>query len=59
LEIAMNEITNVPELDIDPYAAENLIDPYPMHQRIREAGPVVRLTRAWWRARAMPRCMRC
>src|SRR5690606_21576246 len=30
--------------DIDPYSAENLIDPYPMHQRMREAGPVVKLT---------------
>lgn len=39
----MNETANLPELDIDPYAAENLIDPYPMHQRLREAGPVVRL----------------
>lgn len=35
---------HIPELDIDPYAAENLIDPYPMQQRIRDAGPVVRLT---------------
>jgi 4-methoxybenzoate monooxygenase (O-demethylating) len=35
---------SIPELDIDPYQTENLIDPYPMHQRIREAGPVVRLT---------------
>lgn len=40
----MNETANIPELDLDPYAAENLIDPYPMHQRMREAGPVVRLT---------------
>lgn len=39
----MNETANLPELDIDPYAAENLIDPYPMHQRMREAGPVVKL----------------
>lgn len=39
----MNDIAAIPELDIDPYAAENLIDPYPMHQRLREAGPVVRL----------------
>lgn len=41
----MNETLNIPELDIDPYAADNLIDPYPMHERLREAGPVVRLTR--------------
>ena len=40
----MNQTLHLPELDIDPYVAENLIDPYPMHQRIREAGPVVRLT---------------
>jgi hypothetical protein len=40
----MNETLNLPELDIDPYSTENLLDPYPMHQRIRDAGPVVRLT---------------
>ena len=34
----------IPELDIDPYAEANLIDPYPMHKRIRDAGPAVRLT---------------
>lgn len=39
----MNEM-NLPELELDPYSAENLIDPYPMHQRMREAGPVVKLT---------------
>lgn len=39
----MNETIEIPELDIDPYASENLIDPYPMHQRMREAGPVVKL----------------
>lgn len=35
----------LPELDLDPYASENLLDPYPMHQQLREAGPVVMLTR--------------
>jgi cytochrome P450 len=40
----MNSKLAVPELDIDPYAEANLIDPYPMHQQVREAGPVVRLT---------------
>ncbi|MFT3666746.1 cytochrome P450 [Piscinibacter sp.] len=40
----MNENLTIPELDIDPYSSENLIDPYPMHQRLREAGPVVKLT---------------
>lgn len=34
---------DIPVLDIDPYASANLIDPYPMHERLREAGPVVRL----------------
>ncbi len=39
----MTEATTLPELDIDPYASANLIDPYPMHGHVREAGPVVRL----------------
>jgi 4-methoxybenzoate monooxygenase (O-demethylating) len=41
----MNNTLDIPELDIDPYSEENLLDPYPMHERMREAGPVVRLTR--------------
>jgi 4-methoxybenzoate monooxygenase (O-demethylating) len=39
----MNETATIPELDFDPYATENLLDPYPMHEAVREAGPVVRL----------------
>jgi hypothetical protein len=39
----MTETISIPELDFDPYAADNLNDPYPMHQAVREAGPVVRL----------------
>jgi 4-methoxybenzoate monooxygenase (O-demethylating) len=39
----LNETAIIPELDFDPYAPENLIDPYPMHEVVREAGPVVRL----------------
>ena len=35
--------SRIPELDIDPYAEANLLDPYPMHERLREAGPVLRL----------------
>jgi cytochrome P450 len=35
--------TTIPELDVDPYAPENLLDPYPMHELLREAGPVVKL----------------
>jgi 4-methoxybenzoate monooxygenase (O-demethylating) len=33
----------IPLLDIDPYAEANLLDPYPMHEQIREAGALVRL----------------
>lgn len=36
-------VVDVPVLDIDPYTNENLLDPYPMHERVLEAGPVVRL----------------
>ncbi len=39
----MSQTLSIPELDFDPYAAENLLDPYPMHEALREAGPVVRL----------------
>jgi hypothetical protein len=31
----------VPTLQKDPYSAEFLIDPYPFHEVLREAGPVV------------------
>lgn len=40
----MNDTAAIPQLDFDPYSAEHLTDPYPMHQALREAGPVVRLT---------------
>ena len=35
--------------EIDPFSREFLADPYPYHERLREAGPVVRLARydAW------------
>lgn len=33
----------IPELDFDPYAPGTLLDPYPMHEAIRDAGPLVRL----------------
>lgn len=38
-------IATVPELTDDPYQAENLRDPYGMHQRIREAGGMVWLSK--------------
>ena len=31
--------------DIDPFSRAFLADPYPFHEQLREAGPVVRLTR--------------
>ena len=38
-----------PVLDIDPFATEHLLDPYPLHHALRDAGPVVRLAQydAW------------
>ncbi len=30
-----------PHLDVDPFDDAFLTDPYPFHERIREAGPVV------------------
>lgn len=33
------------ELDLDPFAVEFLADPYAHHQLLRDAGPVLRLTR--------------
>ena len=34
-----------PSLDIDPFSDEFLSDPYPFHEALREAGPVVWLER--------------
>jgi cytochrome P450 len=37
-------VTNqIPELEIDPYSSENLLNPYPMHEVMREAGPLIKL----------------
>ena len=33
--------SGVPTIDKDPYSPEYLIDPYPFHEDLREAGPVV------------------
>ncbi|MEU6659093.1 cytochrome P450 [Streptomyces sp. NPDC046821] len=35
----------IPVFDEDPYAREHLIDPHPLFERMREAGPAVRLSR--------------
>ena len=37
--------TDVPTSDVDPFCHEVLEDPLPMHEQLREAGPLVRLTR--------------
>ena len=34
-----------PVLDLDPFSRAFLKDPYPGHERLREAGPAVRLER--------------
>jgi 4-methoxybenzoate monooxygenase (O-demethylating) len=33
--------SGVPTIERDPYSTEYLIDPYPFHEELREAGPVV------------------
>ena len=37
--------SGVPVVGGDPYSTEYLVDPYPFHEDLREAGPVVRLER--------------
>lgn len=36
-----NAPTGVPVVDVDPYSEEFLADPYPYHEQLRAAGPVV------------------
>lgn len=36
---------NVPAVDVDPFSVDFFSDPYPSHQLLREAGPVVWLSR--------------
>jgi cytochrome P450 len=45
-----------PTIDLDPFSTEFLADPYPGHEAMREAGPVVRLERygIWASARHEP-----
>ncbi|MET0509589.1 MAG: cytochrome P450 [Burkholderiaceae bacterium] len=35
----------VPEVDVDPFSTENLTDPHPMYEQLREAGALVRIPR--------------
>ena len=46
-------VIDVPVLDDDPFDSDVLVDPYPLHQRLRDAGPVVYLERygVWAMAR--------
>src|SRR6478736_887944 len=43
----MSEVleVSIPEMDLDPFSDEFLSEPYRLHEIMREAGPVVRLTR--------------
>src|SRR5712672_3744561 len=36
-------MTDAPHLDVDPFAIEFFDNPHPVHEVLREAGPVVRL----------------
>jgi 4-methoxybenzoate monooxygenase (O-demethylating) len=36
----MSVVPGVPVIDVDPYDPATLRDPYPMHRRLRDAGPV-------------------
>jgi cytochrome P450 len=38
-------VSDIPVLDLDPYAREFLADPYPAYATMRDAGPVFRLSR--------------
>jgi hypothetical protein len=46
----------VASLDVDPYSPEWLRNPYPFHEVLRDAGPVVRLAKygVWALARYCP-----
>ena len=46
-------MTQIPSLDIDPFSIEFLEDPHPVHEVLREAGPVVRLDK--WNIYAVAR----
>jgi cytochrome P450 len=46
-------LSGIPGLDIDPFAIEFFENPYPTHEALREAGPVVRLDK--WNVYAVAR----
>jgi hypothetical protein len=43
MSVAERQDTAIPSLDIDPFSDEFLCDPYPAHERMRVAGPVIHL----------------
>jgi 4-methoxybenzoate monooxygenase (O-demethylating) len=51
--MSVTTASGVPVSGLDPFAADFLRDPYPAHEELREAGPVVRLERygVWAMAR--------
>ena len=45
MTLTQSPALDVPTSDVDPFSHEVLADPLPMHEQLREAGPVVYLTR--------------
>jgi cytochrome P450 len=41
--VAEGFVTDIPRLDVDPFSLDFFADPFPAHERLREAGPLVRL----------------
>ena len=50
---AVNGSAGIPGLDVDPFAIEFFEDPFPTHEALREAGPVVHLDK--WNVYAVAR----
>ena len=46
-------MTEIPSLDVDPFSIEFFDNPYPVHEVLREAGPVVGLDK--WNAYGVAR----
>ena len=49
----VNGSPDIPHLDVDPFSMEFFDDPYPTHEVLREAGPVVHLDK--WNVYAVAR----
>src|SRR5215218_8279209 len=50
---AIHGSSDIPRLDVDPFSIEFFADPYPTHELLREAGPVVHLDK--WNVFAVAR----